>query len=332
MNPSSISRLALVVSVVGLALALITTFTAHGEDRRSAKGTEPDSPTWAEDAARRSQALAAEMEALRAELASLREAVNRGALGPRTFAQGENKREPIEALTPEARAATSPAGFELRRHLIETFHDLEREDRQDAIDRLAELARWGDAEAKALIVESLEDESADVRAQALKELAKLDESNLPAYLHQSITDPSHKVREVVASRLAKLPPEEAGPLLVDLLRDPDPDVVIEAIQSLVDLEYTEARPVLVEQLESSSLDVATRAAQALMKQGDPAAAGSTIERILADFAKDDISGRINNVKRLRRLRAVNPLERILASDPSLAVREEARDALAKIED
>lgn len=332
MNTTSISRMALLIAIIGLALALFTLLTGHGEPRGSARESEPDSRASAEESAPGYEALAAEIETLRGELASLRDAVERRALDPQVATQGTNARNAIEVVTPEVRAADAPAEFQLRRKLIEGFHELEGGDRQDAIGRLAELARWGDDEAKALIIESLGDASGGVRARALKELASLDEANLPAYLRQSLADPSHKVREIVASRLDKLPAGEAGPMLVCLLRDPDADVVIEAIQSLDGLEYDEARPALVEQLQSESLEVATRAAQALMKLGDPDVAGGTIERILQDFAKDDVSGRVNNVKRLRRLRAVNPLERILASDPSLAVREEARDALAHLED
>jgi HEAT repeat protein len=326
MSASSVSRLALFVSVVGLTLALATLLTGSRKDRRDAREGPPDSRRWTEES---HQALAAEIEALRGEFAAFSQSAERRALGPGAVVRSTN---PIEATRPGVRAADAPEEFQLRRMLIEGFHELEPGDRRDAIDRLAELARWGDEEAMALIVESLGDESASVRACALKELVRLDEANLPAYLRQSITDPSHKVREVVASRLDELPDEEAGPLLVGLLRDPDPEVVIEAIRSLDDLEYSGARPALVEQLQSRSLDVATRAAQELIELGDLAAAGGTIERVLVDYAKDDVSGRINNVKRLRRLRAVSQLERILASDASLAVREEARDALASLDE
>ena len=140
------------------------------------------------------------------------------------------------------------------------------------------------------------------------------------------------MREVVANELRELPPEEAGPMLVELLNDPDDDVVLEAIRSLDDLEYAEARPFLTEQLQAEDLDVATRAAYALMELGDEGAASSTIERILKGFADRDVSQRVKDVKRLHRLHAVGPLQQIYESDASLAVREEARKALAKLED
>ena len=99
-----------------------------------------------------------------------------------------------------------------------------------------------------------------------------------------------------------------------------------------DLEYAEARPFLTEQLQAEDLDVATRAAYALMELGDEGAASSTIERILKGFADRDVSQRVKDVKRLHRLHAVGPLQQIYESDASLAVREEARKALAKLED
>jgi HEAT repeat protein len=331
MSPSSISRLALFVSVVGLALALVAFSTGNEEPRRTPAGGT-DSPDRAEESARRIQALTDEIDALRGQLASLKETVERLSPGQRVAVETTGERAPAAVSTLEARAVDSPAEFQLRRELLDGFYELDKGDREDAIERLAELARWGDEEAMALIVESLRDESATVRAHALKELVGLDEANLADYLRQSITDPSHKVREVVASRLDDLPADQAGPMLVDLLRDPDHGVVIEAIRSLDDLRYAEARPVLVEKLKSTNLDVATRAAQALVKLGDAGAAGGTIERILAELAQEDVPGRIKNVKRLRRLRAVNALERIYESDPSLAVREEAREALVHIEE
>ena len=324
---SSIHFPSLLVSLAALSIASFVLLSGNRE-RRGSSGPEPD---------HRHAAMAAEIEMLRGELASLREALDRRPPVAPAIARSPMPAEPVgtelaESATSHVQAAEAPAEFQVRRALIDGFHGLTPGDRRAALDRLAEMARWGDAEAMRLILASLEDESAGVRAQALKELARLDESGFPDHLRRSIADPSHKVREVVASRLDELPAKEAGPLLVGMLADPDFDVVIEAIQSLVRLEYTEARPVLVEQLDSRSLEVATRAAQALMELGDKAAAGGTIDRIMLDLAKDDVSGRIKNVKRLRRLRAVNPLERLLASDPSLAVREEARVALASLED
>jgi hypothetical protein len=55
-----------------------------------------------------------------------------------------------------------------------------------------------------------------------------------------------------------------------------------------------------------------------------------IERVERDFAAGNVAHRIDDVRRLQRLRAVPELERILASDSSLAVLEEARKALAKL--
>lgn len=335
MSSPATGRLSLVLSVVALGIGLLALLARNEQSGRSASGPRADVRALVDESARRDQALSAEIEALRGELASVRRAVELRPLDTRvpvqTTAESADPRN-AEALPPEARAADAPAEFEVRRQLIEGFHELGSNDREAALGRLSELARWGDAEALALIVQSLQDRTGSVRARALKELAGLDKANLPAYLRESIDDPSHKVREVVASHLDRLPDAEAGPLLAGLLRDADEEVVLAAIESLQKVEYPEARALLVESLAAKNLDVATRAAQSLLKLGDAAAAGGTIERILVDFADDDIPGRVSNVKRLRRLRAVNQLERILASDESLAVREAARDALVRIED
>jgi hypothetical protein len=331
MNVSSIHRLALFLSIVAVALAALTLYPALDGSRDTASAVDHDSRALAEELSRRTEALDTEVAALRGELASLRAALESGFAAQGTVS-GAPSREPIQVLTPAVRAADSPAEFELRRELIGGFRTLDAEDRKDALEELAGLARWGDEEARAVLVESLGDESAAVRARALKDLAGLDKANLGEHLRATIHDPSPKVREVVASHLDKLPAEEAGPMLVDLLSDPDSKVVLEAIQSIDALEYQAARPFLARELQAESLDVATRAAQALIKLGDAGAAQPTIHRVMEDFVKDDASGRVNNVKRLRRLRAVSQLESILASDASLAVREEARDALARIED
>ena len=121
-------------------------------------------------------------------------------------------------------------------------------------------------------------------------------------------------------------------MLVEMLKDSDEDVVIAAIKSLDEIEYAEARPHLIEQLGDEDLDVVTVTACALAELGDESARGMTVERILRDFAQGDVSDRVEDVKRLRRLHARKELAGILESDASLAVREEARDALARLED
>jgi HEAT repeat protein len=223
-------------------------------------------------------------------------------------------------------------GFLLRTKLLHDFHQLDGKDREDALKELAELARWGDKEALALITESLSDPSSDVRARALRELDEVDRQNLAAHLERMIADTSGKVREIVADRLSKLPESEAGPMLLGLLRDRDKDVVMAAIRSIDDLNYAAARPLLTQQLGAENLDVATRAALTLRKLGDDGATAAMIERVVRDFSAGDVSTRIDNVKRLRRLHAQVQLTGILDSDPSLAVREAAREALAKLED
>jgi len=327
MKLSSAGRIALVLSIVAVALAGLALLGLE-KSRDAARAAGPDSRASGEELSRRIAALDTQVAALHGELGSLRAALTSGVAVPGV----PSAREPSAVLAPAARTADAPADFDLRRELIHGFHALEADDRKDALEELANLARWGDQEARALLVESLSDESASVRARALKELAGLDPADLGEHLRATIHDPSPKVREVVANRLHKLPAEEAGPMLVDLLGDPDSKVVLEAIHSIESLGYGAARPVLARELQSESLDVATRAAEALMKLGDAGASLPTIERVMRDFAKDDVSGRVNNVRRLRRLRAVSQLESILASDESLAVREEARDALARLED
>ncbi|NOT31317.1 MAG: hypothetical protein HOP15_12800 [Planctomycetes bacterium] len=336
MNATSVRPVALVLSIAGVALAALALPLALERWRGTTRSAEPAARALVAELSRRTDKLDEELASLRGELAALRAVHERGFAAQSSvqgaLAPGASAREPSQALTPVVRAADFPHEFELRRELIRGFRAMNVEDREDALEQLAELARWGDEEARVLLAESLGDESAAVRARALKELAGLDEANLGEHLRATISDPSAKVRAVVASRLDDLPAEDAGPMLVGLLRDPSSKVVLEAIQSIDALAYEAARPFLAQQLQAESLEVATRAAQALRKLGDAGAALPTIQRILENFASDDVAGRVQNVKRLRRLRAFSQLESILAADASLAVREEARDALARIED
>lgn len=318
MSPSSTSRLALAISLVSLVVALVPRCTSDGESRRGAKVTDPAG--WVEESACKNEALAADIEELRNEISALSTPAQRDTLGP----EGSYAGAPFRGA--------GGGEFEVRRALLQGFQRLESGDRKDALERLAELARWGDPEAMAMIARSLGDSSASVRAKALEELVDVDAANKAVHLRAALGDSSPKVREVVADHLDEVAAEQAGPMLVGLLRDPDRHVVAEAIESLGDLEFAQARPMLVEQLQAQSLDVATSAARALMKIGNEAAPPGTIQRILADYAGEDVWGRVEDVKRLRRLRAVGPLENILATDPSLAVREEAREALASIGD
>ncbi len=322
-------RLALVLSSTSLGLAALALFCARDgsagpapRPRSSAVSAEPGS-------SQRTEALAVELGSLRRELTSLRAALERGEVGSGAATPTPSARESM--LPPALSAAQAPAEFELRRELLTGFRGLDAGDRKDALEELAGLARWGDPEARALLVQSLADESAGVRARALKELAGLDKAGLGEHLRATLHDPSAKVRELVANRLGHLPVEEAGPLLLDLLGDRDPKVVLQAIQSARRLDYAAARPLLTRQLQAPNIEVATRAAEALMKLGDRGAASPTIARVLQDFASDGVSGRVRSVKRLGRLRAVSQLEGILAGDESLAVRDEARSALARLE-
>jgi HEAT repeat protein len=324
------SRLTLVLSILALVLAGLALKTTLDERRSvpvqaSAGMAVPDR---ADELSQRDQELAAQIESLRGELDALRSAA--------WDTRREATTAPVSLAEDRAPPATDSAraddGFSLRNRLLEGFHELDKSDREDALEELAELARWGDEEALALIVRSLTDASGDVRARALRELSQIDRENLDTYLRQCVADTSGKVREVVASRLDELPDSEAGPMLVEMLKDSDEDVVIAAIKSLDEIEYAEARPHLIEQLGDEDLDVVTVTACALAELGDESARGATVERILRDFAQGDVSDRVEDVKRLRRLRARKELAGILESDASLAVREEARDALARLED
>lgn len=314
-SPAATSRLALALSVASLAVALVPRCTPSGEVEPRRGARDPEARGATVESARREDALAADVAALRKEVAALAAPAQRDALGP-------------DGYPPPA--AGAGRDFQERRALLSGFQGMESGDRRDALGRLAELARWGDAEALAVIERSLSDPSASVRVRALEELLELDEPNRMTHLRDALNDSSHRVRAAVASHLDDLPADQAGPLLVGMLRDADRDVVTEAIESLGELEYAQARPHLIDQLGAASLDVATSAARALMKLGDEGAAAGTIQRILADFAGEDVSGRVKNVKRLRRLHATGPLENILATDPSVSVREEARDALADL--
>lgn len=336
MSTALASRFALALSTIGLVLSGITLAMVIDQPAPAPKEAVPAGHSL-DECMRRDQALASDFETLRADLVSVSSSIEElKAMSDRRRVHTELPVETAGGMPADAAlevAADDGTGeFLLRRKLLDEFQGLDSDDRKDALKELADLARWGDPDALELIKQSLADESGGVRARALRELVGLDEANLATYLHQAFGDPSGSVREVVAKELRELPAEEAGPMLVELLSDPDEDVVLEAIKSIDDLEYAEARSSLAEQLQAEDLDVATRAAYALMELGDPNAGASTIERILKHFAEGDVSSRVRDVKRLRRLGAVNQIQRIYESDASLAVREEARDALASLED
>lgn len=217
--------------------------------------------------------------------------------------------------------------------LAQRYRTLSAEGKRAALEDLVKRARWGDAEALALVLDGLNDSSPAVREKAAKMLGDLANPALVGHLRRAAADQNADVRAAVAKSLEKLPGQDAGPILIDMLRDAEPAVVAEAIKTLAKLEYPQARPYLTEQLAAEDLEVAARAAAALRGMGDEGAAHGTINRIMRDYARGDDKVRIRDVKWLRRVggaSAIAQLRTIMETDPSLSVREEARTAIAKL--
>jgi len=217
--------------------------------------------------------------------------------------------------------------------VLARFRGLEEEEREDALKELGDLAREGDPRALELVLDGLNDPSADVRQRAAKILGSLEDPAYLEHLQTAAGDPDPGVRSTVAKSLDDLPVEAAGPVLVGMLRDGDAEVVDEVIKALAKLDYREARPQLLGQLGAEDLDVASRAASALRGMGDEDAAHDTIARILEDFRGAGIEARCDDVNRLRRIggpTAIAELRTILETDASFSVREAARQALIKL--
>lgn len=282
------------------------------------------------------QAVRAELTSLRAEVEALRRSLSiqnqRTALLP--VDSGESEEKDGEVGSPGA-PTDGPAlsqTFSLRERLLERFLSLSGDERADALRELGELARWGDAEARALLVQSLEDADKHVRERAVRELTGLADPALLERLPVLVADRSGDVREAAARALGRIPGESAGPMLVELLGDPKEDVVLEALRSLDKLHYAEAGPRVRPLLAAPDLDVAARAARFLHELGDDGARASVVTRVLEHFARADVSARLQDVKYLRTLRARNELQSILDTDASSSVRFEAQKALASLED
>jgi len=332
MNSLIAVRLAVVLSSVSAVFSLVLFSLALGGERGDSARLAV--PQGQRDADATDNEVLAQIAELRAELEALRDSCASGSrrevLATETLDDGVGASDDGDRAGDER--SPTQAMFSVREDLLRSFASLSDEDRKAALATLGELARWGDAQARDLLVTSLSDSSAGVRARAIRELAQLDDPALMEHLRVAAFDSSRSVRAAVADALHRMPRDEAGPILVQMLSDQKKDVVLEALRSIDDLNYDEAIPYLREQLAVSDLDLAVRVASLLQEMDDKSAADATVERILTHLAAEDISGRVRDVKRLRLVRARSQLQRIVDSDPSSTVRYEAQKALATLED
>ena len=317
--------------------AVFSTFALFGSQQRSPglRPTPGESPGIAAGEAR---ALRAELAGLRAELEELRRTLRSPShRSPMIAAEAPQEKETasdevVSAAAEPGAGPALPARFNLREELLENYPYLSGGDRADALRELGELARWGDPEARALLLEGLQDPSSSVRRRALRELAELADPALVERRPAMVADRNGEVREAAAEALGRMPVESAGPILVGLLGDRRETVVLEALRALDRLDYEEAGPAVRAVLASNDLDLAARAASLLRELGDKEATGHVVTRVLEHYARSSVSGRLNDVKRLRALRARAELRDILEKDESASVRFEAQKALAGLDD
>jgi HEAT repeat protein len=182
-------------------------------------------------------------------------------------------------------------------------------------------------------IAALEDDRADVRANAISSLAAVARraeslrASLPTLLTPFLRDPDEHVRARAARAFEEIGDVDSGPALVDLLSDPAPYVRTEAARSLAGLKYGAATPALIGLLSDADARVRGAAGDALagLPNKDALAAALMYVRTPAATFQDD--GRHNALETLSKRTDVDTevltalFVEILGNDPNSLVRE-----------
>jgi HEAT repeat protein len=171
-------------------------------------------------------------------------------------------------------------------------------------------------------------------------LGKLADRRATPVLINGINDTDAQARLYTIVALGELKDPAAVPRLIDATRDDDKDVRKTAAFALGAIGDPRAVPALVPMLEDQTPDVRFNAAIALSRFGDKRAAGTlhdmldrqrlTAAHMREDQAEDTMIVAMQPYATLGGPEAGADLKRIAWSDPSLRVRDAARQALALV--
>lgn len=204
--------------------------------------------------------------------------------------------------------------------------------RTDALDAVSELAKWGDPDALAIVMNALDDENEFIREKAVAILGDMANPDHLPHLKKAMDDESLEVRGAIPGALQMMPADKAAPLLMQMLNDPHDDVVQESVESLSALGYTPARSEFVKLVDHQNLDIVCEAGAALRIMGDNERADKAVQRCAEGLGHERPEQRIEAIKRLRTLsgdKAVELLKKA-TTDPETTVREEAEEALHRL--
>ena len=320
---------------IGLSLlsSVFTGVVVFAPLRSDACDREHAAPAATADAAAEVAALQRELQHLRSRLDGLEDAASGDNVRVATVtADARSDAAAAPAADDASNGGATPARFDLRSVMLRRFPALPPAERVRAIAQLRDLARWGDAQARLLLLQGLADTDPAVRAEALQALAELADPELATRMPEFVANTDRDVRAAAARVLGSMSGETAGPLLLGLLGDAEAAVVTAALHSIHELDGKWAVPQVRNLLAATDLDVAAHAAATLRRLGEPDPSPAVTGRVMEQFANGNVADRVRGVKRLRRLHAAAELHRIVTSDPSPTVRFEAQRALASLED
>lgn len=324
------NRTALALAVVSFIVAFVAVLLSV-----SGRSASPDNEWLQMEIAGLREELANYQSSISGELEKVR--AEQRTLAARTDLLQSSRRLSLTEASPggslDEPVTAENATLSIRRDAVLRFREMTVEGKKEAMKGLVDLARWGDEEALALLLESLSDEDSEMRKEAVEALGELADPAHLAQLEAMLDDVSEDVREEIAGTLSTMPKERAGPMLVRLLTDQNPDVVEEAINSIGDLNYANAAPDLQKLAQGDDLDLAAEAAGVLRQLGMHESADAALQVCANGLQSADSLERLNAIDRIETIggpQAIELLTWVVQSDSSVVVREEAQKALIKL--
>jgi hypothetical protein len=226
----------------------------------------------------------------------------------------------------------SPAMRESMGGLLQTYDQLDANQRRKALSDLVIFARWGDPEALDTIVHALRDTDPKVRSRSVNIIGKLRDDELVRHLEPLLDDPEPKVRKELGKTIDRLSGLYAEPMLVALLDDPDPDIVTDAIERLGSGRYRGSRGAVATLVESGDIEWIAAAGVTLRKLGDEEGAAQATSRIAELLSSSNAADRRWAIRRIGRIRGKNAIESVekARGDPDPKVRKEAEKTLKRL--